>query len=154
MERFMKAETLISDKNFVKSLMTRVPNMFFANFNSDEIKSEVYLAIYKAAPIFNPQKGRMVNFVYSILINQLNNKLRENIEIRQNEVPLEAAYSKTYMGEQDSHTELLAYFRTLPSEWLSDLTEFVLGKKKKEEIAISNDPSFERVLNKIDSLIA
>lgn len=153
MEHYMKVENLINDKNFMNSIYGRVPSMFFSNFSSDEIISEIHFAILKGSKTFNPQKGRAINFVYSILINQLNKKIREAITIKQNEVSLDLAYDNTYLENQDDHTELLAYFRTLPTEWLTELTEFALGKKKKEEIAISNDPSFERVLNKIDRLV-
>lgn len=151
----MKPEQLVVDRNLIKSIMKGIPKMFFSTFSPDEIRSEIYFAIYKANNKFDPKKGRLINFVSRIVVNALNKKLVEHIQIRQNECPLEAAYSKTYTQsyESDCDLTLLAYFRTLPEEWITELTEFVLGKKKKEEIAISNDPSFERVLSKIDCLI-
>jgi hypothetical protein len=149
----MKVENLLNDKNFVKSIMRKIPSYFFSNFSSDEIRSEVYFAIMNSSKYYDPKKGSIFNLVRYNTINLLNSKLHELIKIKENEVPIEAAYGRTYVHE-DKHDELLAFFRTLPSEWLADLTEFVLGKKKKEEIAISNDPSFDRVLEKIDMMVS
>jgi len=149
----MKVEKVLNDKNFIKNVMKKIPPYFYSNFSSDEIRSEVYFAIINSSKYYDPKKGSLLNLVRFNAINLLNTKLQNLIRVRENEVPIEAAYGRTYVHE-DKHDELLAFFRTLPTEWLEDLTEFALGKKKKEEITISSDPSFERVLEKIDMMVS
>ena len=64
----MRAEKVVTDKNFVKGIMKKLPVVFFTNFSSEEIKSEIYLCIYKAQDSFNPNKGNLHNYVYRIVL--------------------------------------------------------------------------------------
>lgn len=151
MEIFMKVENFVN-KKFTNGIIRSLPKVFHDVFTWDEIQSEVYFAIVNSSKSYDSKKTGVFNFVRHNTINLLNVKLRKLLMVREREVPIEAAYEKSYSTNHND-VELLAYFRTLPTEWLSELTEFVLGKKKKEEIAISNDPSFDRVLEKIDMMV-
>lgn len=153
MENCMNANKLCVDKNFVKSVMKKLPKFIFSNYSSEEIKSEVYISIYKASKNFDPKKGRLVDFVSKITVNHLIENIAIKNDINKHEVPIEAAYGKTYITENETHTELLAYFRTMPTEWLEELTDYVLGKKKKEDITSISDSSFESVVEQIDAMI-
>ena len=157
MGNFMNAETLYRDKKFVNAQLSSVPRYFWGQLSPDEIKSDLALAICTCVKTFDSTKSNNIApYIRRSFINNIKNTLRDKQFIKESEAPLEAAYSHTYEDQPIEKRELIAYLSSLPNTLLSDLTEFVLGKKNKEEI-VSN-PSFkkiniDRILSKLDGLL-
>jgi hypothetical protein len=76
---------------------------------------------------------------------------------RQRELPLEYAQHKTYQEEKDGNGPLIAYFKTLPTDLIEKLTDFALGKIKKEDIECPptglTSEEVSRIIDKIDSMV-
>lgn len=92
----------------------------------------------------------------SALTNNLITELNKKHKQYANEVPLEAAHNKAYsLDLEDSHFR--EYIKGLPPKFVEDLTQFVLGKIKKEDLFKSSynmdDVVLDRILDKIDSLL-
>ncbi len=154
----MNAETICRDKRFINSQMRNIPKYFYGYFSKDEIKSDLYFTICNL--ICNGtktiKKENLFFYVRTCFINTLRNSLRDKQYFTDKHCSLEYANNVTYEIQPFHELELQAYLQSLPEELLSDLTQFALGQKNKEEI-VSN-PSFkkiniDRILDKLDALV-
>jgi hypothetical protein len=153
----MKVENIINDKNFINYALKKVPNYMKAVISREDIESELNYVIMLCAQSFNPRRGSFMNFVIKSLKNNLYNIYTRDCEHKSREVPIEYAYGKTVEPNKQNHIELIAYFRTLPTELLEKLSDFALGKIKKEDIECPplkmTSEEVNRIIAKIDSMV-
>lgn len=147
---------LCKDNKFISKQLKYVPYIYRSSLSEDEIRSELNMAIVNCCQRFNSKRGHIFPYVQRAFFNGMKNLFRNKSFYEQSEAPLEAAYGMTYTAEEPEHLELMAYLSSLPDELLADLTEFVLGKKNKEQI-VSN-PSFakldvDRIIQKLDFIL-
>lgn len=154
----MNAELLCEDKKFINSQMNNIPKYFYGFFSKDEIKSDLYITICNLAANSKKviKKENLFFYVRTCFLNTLKNSLRDKQYYSDKHYSLEYANNVTYEMQPFHEVELHAYLSSLPEELLSDLTEFALGQKNKEEIVAN--PSFkkinvDRILDKLDNLI-
>lgn len=152
----MIIDSLCNDNKFISKQLKYVPYIYRTSLSSDEIRSELNMAMVQCSKKFDPKKGNIFPYVQRAFFNGMNNLFKIKSFNKESEVSLSFASQVSYTEEEPEHLELMAYLSSLPDELLNDLTEFALGKKNKEEI-VSN-PSFkmlnvERVIEKLDFLI-
>jgi len=160
MEKFMTAnpETILFNSEFIKSQMRQVPSIYWANLSKEEIKSELDLTICNCCKYYDPNRGPLFYYVKRSFHNALRRLLDTMNYQRKFEVPLEYAYGASYETKevQEQESSLMAYLKDLPSDLIPELTDFVLGKKNKEEL--TSNPSFkkvniDRILSNLDHLL-
>lgn len=157
MEKFMNVETICLDKKFINSQMRNIPKYFYGFLSKEEIKSDLYFTICKLSNSrVKIATNNLFFYIRTCFINTLKKSIRDKQYYAEKHCSLDYAYNKTYEVELETNVALCAYLQTLPEQLLNDLTEFVLGKKNKEEI-IAN-PSLKkinvnRVLEKLDYLL-
>jgi hypothetical protein len=149
-------EVIVNDKVFISNQMKYVPYRFKEFLSQEEIRAELNFTIVNCSKKFNPRRGTIFNYVQRSFINNLNTLARDRSFFYETEAPISAAFDMTYTENNPEEAELMAYLHSLPVDLLTDLTDFVLGKKNKEEI-IAN-PSFQRinidrVIENLDCLI-
>lgn len=152
----LTVEDLCCNKQFINDQIKRTPHWMKSKLTNNEIRSELNLAICTCIKTFNSKRGNIFGYVRSVFINNMRRAIRNNQFFTDIEAPLDAAYGLTYKEKEPEEIELLAYLSSLPDPLLESLTEFVMGKKNKDEI-VSN-PSFkklniDRIIDKLDSLL-
>ena len=153
----MNAEQLYTNSQFISEQLKKVPKYFRDQMSTDEIRSDLSLAICSCVRFFDPEKGSDIfPYIRKSFIRNLQRTLKDKQFYQETEAPLEAAANITYEDQKLENAELLAYLSSLPNNLLGELTEFVLGKKKKEEII--DNPSnrklnINRILYQLDQLV-
>lgn len=142
-------ESLTRNYGFVSGQLRLVPKMFYNYMSHEEIKSELYITIGRCVEKFDPKRGNIFYFVKKSLHNALKRIIENQRYYSETEVPIEHAYGLTYEPKNESEQELLAYLSSFSDDVLNKLTDFVLGKKNKDELKKS--PPFERI--DVDRLI-
>jgi hypothetical protein len=153
----MDAGKLVKDKNFVGHILNKIPYYLKSQMTKSDIMSELGLVLVLCSKSFDPKKGSLVNFVSRSLQNNLISKLNREADIRRKEVPLEWASGHVYEENKDETAPLLAYFKELPVDLLDRLSQFALGKIKKEDIygppLRLTSEEVSRIIEKIDSMV-
>lgn len=153
----MNAERILQDKNFISYALSKVPGYLKYGIPKDDIESELNLVILLCAKSFDPKRGSFMNFVIRSLNNNLHSLFNRTMAERYREVPLECAIGKTYEEDKDGNGPLIAYFKTLPRDLVEKLTDFALGKIKKEDISCPpsclTSEEVGRIIDKIDSMV-
>lgn len=149
----MIPDKLIEDKNFVANVLKSVPYNISKNFSTDEMKSTLYLVLRACVGKFDPEKGKLRNYVSTALRNALTTEINQRVRIKSREAPLEAAMSIGYTVDYEDYA-LKEYIKSLPPKFVKDLTSFILGKSKKEDLFKSSyggltDSILERILDRI-----
>lgn len=152
----MTPEKLVADKNFVGAVLRSIPWNISSNFTSDDLKSELYMTLCICCKNYDPHLGKLKNYVVSALCNNLITELNKRDRISYYERPLEVASNASYsLDFEDSYFR--EYVKDLPPKFVEDLTQFVLGKTKKEDLLKSSygldDVVLERILAKLDSYL-
>lgn len=150
-------ESLAKNYGFISGQMRLVPKAFYKHLSYDEIKSELYITIGRCVEKFDPKRGNIFFFVKKSLSNALKRMIEDQRYYSETEVPLEHAYGLSYEPKNEAEQELLSYLGHFSDDILNELTDFVLGKKNKDELQKS--PSFERVdvdriINSLDLLVS
>lgn len=150
-------DSLIRNYGFISGQLRMVPKMFYNYMSHEEIKSELYITIGRCVEKFDPKRGNIFFFVKKSLFNALKRIIEDQRYYSDTEVPIEYAYGLTYETKNESEQELLAYLSSFPDDVLNELTDFVLGKKNKDELKKS--PPFERIdveriISSLDSLVS
>lgn len=152
----MTPDKLVADKNFVGAVLRSIPYNISNNFTTDDLRSELYMTLCVCCKNYDPHIGKLKNYVVSALCNNLLTELKKREKIAYYERPLEAACNSSYsLDFEDSHFR--EYLKDMPKKFVEDLTQFVLGKTKKEDLLKSSygmdSVVLERILDKVDSYL-
>lgn len=152
----MTPDKLVADKNFVGAVLRSIPYNISNNFTTDDLRSELYMTLCVCCKNYDPHIGKLKNYVVSALCNNLLTELKKREKIAYYERPLEAACNSSYsLDFEDSHFR--EYLKDMPKKFVEDLTQFVLGKTKKEDLLKSSygmdSVVLERILDKLDSYL-
>lgn len=154
----MNAETLCNNKKFISAQMRSLPKYIYGFLSKDEIKSDLYLTIFRALNSkYKITPSNLFNYIRCCFINTLRNSIRDQQQYASKHCSLEYAYNSTYVEKNEEEAELCAYLSSLSDTLLNELTEFALGKKNKEEIIANpslNKLNVDRVLEKLDYLLS
>ena len=105
---------------------------YTSNFSKEDLISEIQYTAVLCSQKFDSRKGRFYPFFYKSLLNNLNGKLYSVITRKQNEVPIDGI-NYPYTPKEDEDLALMAFIGGLPTPFVNLLTEFVLGKIKKQD---------------------
>lgn len=153
----MNPERVLKDRNFVNFVLSKLPRYITNLMSHDELMSELNLVVMLCSKSFDPKVGSFTNFVIRSLTNNLYNHYNRVLSTKNREISIgDMDFEYSEDNNLDNKT-LLAFFNTLEDQLVGRLTDFALGKIKREDI--NNPPlklsaeEVDRIIERIDSMV-